>query len=288
MAEHIKSPLNYTGGKFKLLPQILPLFPNDIDDFVDLFGGGANVLVNVKANSYVYNDLDKNVHDLIKWITKTDTVSALQQIDSLIITYDLSKTNKLGYLNLRNDYNDGMFDASSPVSPQAALYTLICYSFNNQIRFNSKGKYNMPFGKDRSSFNPSLRSKFIHFSERISSLENLYICSKDYKDIHIGSGTNSFIYCDPPYLLTTATYNERDGWNPENESDLLAYLDDLDTHGWRFALSNVTHHGSRTNDLLLNFAKKYTTHELSMTYSNASYQKKDKTSTSREVLITNY
>ena len=36
----IKSPLNYTGGKFKLLPQILPLFPDNIDTFVDLFAGG--------------------------------------------------------------------------------------------------------------------------------------------------------------------------------------------------------------------------------------------------------
>ena len=42
MSEYIKSPLNYTGGKYKLLPQILPLFPNEIDTFIDLFGGGYN------------------------------------------------------------------------------------------------------------------------------------------------------------------------------------------------------------------------------------------------------
>ena len=35
--ELIQSPLNYTGGKYKLLPQILPHFPQDIDRFVDLF-----------------------------------------------------------------------------------------------------------------------------------------------------------------------------------------------------------------------------------------------------------
>jgi len=29
--ELIKSPLNYTGGKFKLLPQLVPLFPEEID-----------------------------------------------------------------------------------------------------------------------------------------------------------------------------------------------------------------------------------------------------------------
>lgn len=37
---YIKSPLNYTGGKYKLLPQILPLLPNNIDTFIDLFWGG--------------------------------------------------------------------------------------------------------------------------------------------------------------------------------------------------------------------------------------------------------
>ncbi|MCA6072598.1 MAG: DNA adenine methylase, partial [Endomicrobium sp.] len=39
----IKSPLNYVGGKYKILPQIIPLFPKDINCFVDLFAGGANV-----------------------------------------------------------------------------------------------------------------------------------------------------------------------------------------------------------------------------------------------------
>lgn len=38
--DYIKSPLNYTGGKFKLLPQLLELFPDQIDTFVDLFAGG--------------------------------------------------------------------------------------------------------------------------------------------------------------------------------------------------------------------------------------------------------
>ena len=39
--EYIKSPLNYTGGKYKLLPQIIPIFPSDINTFVDLFGGDS-------------------------------------------------------------------------------------------------------------------------------------------------------------------------------------------------------------------------------------------------------
>lgn len=54
----LQSPLNYTGGKYKLLPQILPLFPKDINLFVDLFCGGCNVGLNVKSNRVIYNDLN--------------------------------------------------------------------------------------------------------------------------------------------------------------------------------------------------------------------------------------
>ena len=57
----IQSPLNYTGGKYKLLPQILPLFPKDIDVFVDLFCGGCNVGINVDCNRVIYNDLNENL-----------------------------------------------------------------------------------------------------------------------------------------------------------------------------------------------------------------------------------
>lgn len=37
-----KNPFNYTGAKYKLLPQILPLFPKQIETFIDLFGGVEN------------------------------------------------------------------------------------------------------------------------------------------------------------------------------------------------------------------------------------------------------
>ena len=44
-----QSAINYTGGKFKLIPQLLPLFPSNINNFYDVFAGGANVTINVQA-----------------------------------------------------------------------------------------------------------------------------------------------------------------------------------------------------------------------------------------------
>lgn len=61
MNEYVKSPLNYTGGKYKLLPQIIPLLPDNIDKFLDLFGGSGTISANVKADRIICNDINKQV-----------------------------------------------------------------------------------------------------------------------------------------------------------------------------------------------------------------------------------
>ena len=140
MENYIQSPLNYTGGKYKLLKQIIPLFPKEIDIFVDLFGGGCNVGANIKANTIVYNELDTNVYNIVKGIYDSrDTI--IEEINSIINQYSLSKTNKEGYLKLRNDWN------ISKNKDWIRLYVLILHSFNYSIRFNSKGNLILPLEK---------------------------------------------------------------------------------------------------------------------------------------------
>lgn len=279
--EYVKSPLNYTGGKYKLLPQLLELFPKQVNTFVDLFAGGGNVSVNVKAEKVVFNDLMWQVPEMLQEFKKIGVEESLRKIDGYIGSYDLSKENKEGYLALRELYNKGKSDP-------LMLYTLICYSFNNQIRFNNKGAYNMPFGKDRSSFNPTLREKFIIFVQRLQSME-IQFSSKDFRELDLDTlGENDFVYCDPPYLITVASYNENGGWGEQAERDLLAKLDTLDKAGVKFGLSNVFESKGKENIILKEWAKGYTVHYLDHTYSNCSYHKKDKQSKDIEVFITNY
>jgi DNA adenine methylase len=274
--KYIKSPLNYVGGKYKLLPQILPLFPKNIDTFIDLFGGGFNVGINVSAKEVVYNDLNLPVVEILEYIHRSKTDYILSEIDKIIEQYDLSKINRGGYLKLRGYYNKSVF--KSPI----ILYTLICYAFNNQIRFNSKGEFNMPFGKDRSSFNPTLRERFVEFSETISN-KDCKFTNADFREfIGVAFGENDFLYCDPPYFNSTATYNENGGWTNTDEEDLR---DVLATSNVKWALSN----NLKTNLTLKDWAENhdYKIHYLNTTYGNCNYQKKDKTK-DIEVLITNY
>ena len=93
----IQSPLNYTGGKFKLLRQILPLFPKNIDTFVDLFCGGCNVGLNVECNQVIYNDLDEHLLHLYNTFKNLDKQSTFEWIYQIIEKYGLSQVSKYGY-----------------------------------------------------------------------------------------------------------------------------------------------------------------------------------------------
>ena len=279
MKKYIKSPMNYTGGKGKLLNQILPLFPKNINTFVDLFTGGCNVAVNVNADKIIANDLCTQVINTYKGIQNNNTEKAIEMIDTVINKYKLTKENKEGYLELRKAYNDG--DKEWHI-----FYTLLAYSFNNQIRFNKKGEFNMPFGKGRSSFNPTLKKKFEDFSNAIHN-KNIKFTNNDFKKINIDKlKDDDFVYLDPPYLVTEATYNT--GWNEETEKDLLSLCDKLNDKGIKFAISNVLEHNGSKNEILINWSKKYNVNYLNYDYSNCNYHKKDNGHKSVEVLITNY
>ena len=57
----IRSPLFYVGDKYKLVPQLLELFPKQIDTYVEPFYGGGSSQLQVEASKYILNDIDNNV-----------------------------------------------------------------------------------------------------------------------------------------------------------------------------------------------------------------------------------
>lgn len=203
----------------------------------------------------------------------------MKHIESRIAYYKLSLTNKDGYDEFRDYYNGSL---KNPLD----LFTLICYSFNHQFRFNKKGEFNMPFGKERSCFNKSIRNNLAKFKEKI---ENITFTNNDFEDLNIDKlSKDDFVYCDPPYLITCATYNEKGGWNENKERRLYWLLDKLNENGIKFALSNVLYNKGRENEILVEFSRRYTIHHLDYTYANANYHTKDKDTKPDEVLITNY
>ncbi len=298
-----KSPLNYTGGKYKLLPQFENIFPKKINTFVDFFCGGANVAVNSKAKKIIAIDKETKLIKILELFKNYDYMYIVNKVDSIIEKYNLSNTykngyafygensssglgkyNKQSYLKLRSDYNY-MKDSEEK---DFIFLTLVIYSFNHQIRFNRDGKYNIPVGKR--DFNSSIRKNLLAFCRKLI-VKNISFVNTDYKKFKLDTLTSSdFCYFDPPYYLGDASYNENDGWNENNEKELLEYLNEVDRHGIKFALSNVTEHKGLKNRILIDWAieNQYNIHNLNYNYCNSNYHLKDKSQITKEVLITNY
>ena len=287
MNKYIKSPLNYTGGKYKLLDKILPLFPNDINTFVDLFAGGCNVGVNVKANKVIFNDNLTYLIHLYKEFQLFGYARVLKHIEERIEQYQLSPLNKDGYNELRNNYNTNhdILD----------LFVLICYSFNHQIRFNNKHEFNTSFGKVKGDFNNSIKKNLELFINEIQNKKYIFN-NQDFYNFNFDIlGVKDFIYIDPLYLITTGSYNDGKrgfkGWTTTEEKQLLDTLIKLNFTDTRFALSNVIQHKGKSNEMLINFIDehKLKVNYLDYTYFNSNYHtlNRDRNS-STEVLITNY
>ena len=302
--EVIPSALNYTGGKYKLLSQILPLFPKDADQVVDLFCGGCNVGINVDCNKVLFNDSNEYLMGLLDTFRRLTKEEIFDWIYKSIDKYGLSlvskngydfykcesskglgEYNKAGYNKLRDDFNK---KASKDNEYYLMLYLLIVYSFNNQLRFNRKGEFNLPVGKR--DFNSKMQGKLEAFIDRVKSGDYRFT-TDDFRNVNMEGYTDkSFFYADPPYLITCATYNEQAGWTENDEKDLLNYLEELDKKGIRFALSNVLESKGKKNVILsewINQNRKFKVIPLNYDYTNSNYHTK-KDGITKEVLVVNY
>lgn len=281
---YCKSPLNYIGGKYKMLPQLLQFFPERTGTIVDLFAGGGDVFANITAERVIANDINYHVIDIFKAFQKMPIDKLLAKIERYIKRWHLTMNDAEAYLAFREHYNHCV--KKDPI----ALFVLVCYSFNYQFRFNSKHEYNNPFGRERSWFNPTLRENLIAFHAKLSNIEFM---SRNFKDLNLDFlHEGDFVYADPPYRITTGSYNDGkrgfEGWQEADDIALFESLDRLNERGVSFVLSNVIEHKGRHNDILDEWRVKYNTHFLDYSYNNSSYHAKNKDRQTIEVVITNF
>lgn len=303
----VPSPLNYTGGKYRLLPQLLPLFPRRIDRMVDLFCGGCNVGLNAGCSQVTFNDHNGRLLGLLRRLQQGQREEIFEELEGLIDRYGLSRSDIWGYGHYGCDSSRGLgeynrqpylalraaYNRLAPAGdPQAdlMLFLLIVYAFNNQIRFNRAGEYNLPVGKR--DFNRRIRQKLAAFLDRLQSGDYTFT-QYDFRVFPLqGLDAHSLVYADPPYLIGRATYNEQGGWGEQEERDLLALLDELHRRGVPFALSNLLTSRGKQNRLLQQWLERnqgrYRAVPLQYSYANASYHGKARKAAAQEVLIVNY
>jgi len=307
----MKTPLNYTGNKSRLMSQFANYFPKKINIFVDLFCGGATVGLSVNAKKVFFIDNNKNVIGLLKHLSKYKFNVLLPRLEKLIDFYNLSYSAKFGYKKYRGNVNkednnglkayntEGFYKLRSDynnlknkfsVGALDRLYLLVVYGFNNDMRFNRKGEFNLPIGK--TDLNNNNIKKLVGFIERVEKINCVFMCGdfrdKKIQDILLKA---DFIYADPPYLIGDAVYNESGNWTEKTEQELIDLLSNLHKKNKKFALSNVVDKIGASNKPLSDWIFKRTDlhiFDIKYHYRSSSYNKINRNAQEREVLITNF
>jgi len=247
-----ESPLNYIGSKSRMVKELASFYPKDIATFIDAFGGGANIAINSSANNTTYNELNYFVKDLIESFEFKDTYDYLMYIKRIEKKFSLQKEDSESYMKAREYYNSLPLSKRDP----RLLYTILLYGFNQQLRFNNNHEFNNPVGMRW--FNDKVLEKFVSFS-RVIKEKAITIENEDYSQLEIPED-NTFVYLDPPYMMTTGSYNDGKrgfkGWNSEEENRLLKFLEKLNYKGINFMLSYVVEHKGEVNTNIIQWVKK--------------------------------
>ena len=295
---YIKSPIFYMGNKYDLIEQLIPLFPDNIDTFYDLFGGSGVLSLNVKSNKTIYNELNDNIYNLMLLFKNNSSETIIEKINDNINKFNLPKMScdirvKHYTEKYKNEHNENYLKFRSYYNKQKErdyidLYTLTYFSFCNLIRFNSNNDFNMPFGNR--CYLDEHKYKIINACNVLQK-KNIIFKNKNAFDILQQTTFNKgdFIYLDPPYSNTLAIYNEKrafGGWAVEDDYKLFEMLEDLDKKGIKWGLSNVFKNKDYVNQHLIEWCKK---NKYKVNHLNKNYASLGKgNANSDEVYICNY
>ncbi len=248
-----ESPLNYIGSKAKMIDEIKCFFPNKTRTFIDGFGGGFNVGINSDAAIIIYNELNHFVKDLVESFRIGDTYQYLLYMNRTIKKFNLKTQDSNSYIKARDYYNSLPFEKRDP----KLLFTIILYGFNQQIRFNGNHDFNNPVGMRW--FNDKVLEKLVSYS-RVIKEKNIEFKNIDYAELIDVMDDDTFVYLDPPYRLTTGSYNDGkrgfNGWSIDEEKRLFDFADNLNKNSIRFMISYVQEHNGKTNNELKNWVEK--------------------------------
>ena len=204
--------LKWAGGKHKLVPFLTAhLPPQRSGRLIEPFAGSAALTLATDYDAYLINDTNP---DLIALYT------ILKQEKQGFIDYarchftpDNNTENR--YYALRAQFND----SREPAERAALFIYLNRHAFNGLCRYNSKGGYNVPFGRYRAPYFPEKEMQAY-----LGKAERIELRCGDFRDALAAVADDDTVYCDPPYapLSNTASFTayHTDGFGDDAQQRL--------------------------------------------------------------------
>lgn len=218
------------GGKTQLLPELAKRIPQDIDCYYEPFLGGGALFFNLQPETAILTDINPDLISLYK-VIRDDVESLIRDMGQHIYERDY-------YYAIRSLDRTPEYKTWTDVQRASRLIYLNKTCYNGLYRVNSKGQFNVPFGR--------------YTNPTILNADNLRACSRALQDTAIAIAdfrrvtetvqSGDFVYFDPPYAPLSATANftgyTKDGFDGDMQYALRDLCRDLDRKGVRFMVSN--------------------------------------------------
>lgn len=197
--------VQYQGSKRKLAPQILKYMPDSFDRLIEPFSGMAAISIATamkhRTNSYVINDLNKPLVELLKEAIETPS----QLVDDYRKVWDeqfaYGENHVEHFYVVRNRFNEGQ------KTPANLLY-LIARCVKGAVRYGGDGKFNQSPDKRRHGTNPNTLEQNVYVISNLLKGKTSYY-ALDYHDIFEMARPGDLVYMDPPYQGVTNVRDNR-------------------------------------------------------------------------------
>ena len=225
--------LKWAGGKRQIIQEILNHFPKDYSSrkfHEPMFGAGA-ITFKIEPKTGSINDINRRLVNLYR-VVKTYP-------NELIEFNKHHQYNKDYYYNARNRFNAPINGENlDPIEEASLLVYLNRSCFNGLYRENSKGGFNVPFGRYKSV--DFVQEKNILNAHEI--LRNLEIHNEDFSYVCELANPGDLVYFDPPYqpvsLTSSFTSYSKDAFDFSDQERLWNTMIRLNDKGVDVVLSN--------------------------------------------------
>jgi DNA adenine methylase len=240
MAENnprIKPFLKWAGGKRQLLSEIKKRLPDNVRDYTyyEPFAGAGALFFELQPQKAVINDFNTQLILTYRAIKEN-----VEELLALLKEYKNKNSEKFFYEIRNADRDVEKFEARTGVEKAARLIFLNKTCYNGLYRVNSRGFFNVPYGKHK---NPAIYDEIV--LRQISAYLNdgdIDVFNADFEQAVLSAGSGSFIYFDPPYHSpdkTSFTGYQADGFGEEEQERLRNVIIRMTNRGAKCLLSNA-------------------------------------------------
>lgn len=229
--------LKWAGGKSRIANQIASFFPDDFNHYYEPFLGSGAVYFMISPQKGLLNDLNKYLIGTYEIIRDRphELLKALDKIHAAYHSLGSLEEKATYYYEARAYYNT--IDTVS--TDKATLFIFLNKAgFNGMYRENSKGEYNIPFGKHEKC----LISDKANILEVSKNIQDIKFTSGDYKSALGNARKGDLVYLDPPYVPVSKTSNftqyQKEGFNYDEQEKLRDLALELHARGCYVVISN--------------------------------------------------